>query len=177
MPVPVPQRDPVRPRVRERGEQFVRAPVRQRPVRAGADPDLPVVLVGRGSTDPDACADVVKFARLLGDGRGLGLVETAFVAMSEPSIEQALDRCRRLGARRVAVVPLFLFPGVLVDRIADRAASWAAAHGAPATADAEMARAQTAGLIRRRSAGRRRRVVARRSRGDEIDDGNRESPE
>ena len=87
-----------------------------------------VVLVGRGSTDPDACADVVKFARLLGDGRGLGLVEAAFVAMSEPSIEQALDRCRRLGARRVAVVPLFLFAGVLVDRIAERAAAWAAAH-------------------------------------------------
>ena len=88
-----------------------------------------VVLVGRGSTDPDACAELVKFARLLGDGRGLGLVEAAFVAMTGPSIEQALDRCRRLGARRVAVVPLFLFPGVLVDRIADRATAWAAAAG------------------------------------------------
>lgn len=90
--------------------------------------DHAVVLVGRGSTDPDACADVVKFARLLGEGRGLGLVEAAFVAMSGPSIEQALDRCRRLGARRVAVVPLFLFPGVLVDRIAGRAGTWVAAQ-------------------------------------------------
>jgi cobalt/nickel transport system ATP-binding protein len=88
-----------------------------------------VVLVGRGSTDPDACAEFVKFARLLGDGRGLGLVEAAFVAMSRPSIEDALERCRRLGAHRVAVVPLFLFSGVLVDRIADRAAAWAADGG------------------------------------------------
>ena len=86
-----------------------------------------VVLVGRGSTDPDACAELVKFARLLGDGRGLGLVEAAFVAMTGPSIEEALERCRRLGARRVAVVPLFLFSGVLVDRIAARAAAWVAA--------------------------------------------------
>jgi cobalt/nickel transport system ATP-binding protein len=93
-----------------------------------ADANRAVVLVGRGSTDPDACADLVKFARLLGDGRGLGLVEAAFVGMSHPSVEEALDRCRRLGARRVAVVPLFLFSGVLVDRIADRAASWAAAN-------------------------------------------------
>jgi energy-coupling factor transporter ATP-binding protein EcfA2/sirohydrochlorin ferrochelatase len=90
------------------------------------DPGHAVVLVGRGSTDPDACAEFVKLARLLGDGRGLGLVEAAFVAMTGPSIEEALERCRRLGARRVAVVPLFLFSGVLVDRIAERAAGWAA---------------------------------------------------
>ncbi|MEA2705114.1 MAG: sirohydrochlorin cobaltochelatase, partial [Actinomycetota bacterium] len=43
-----------------------------------------VVLVSRGSTDPDACADFVKFARLLEDGRGLGRVEAAFVAMTRP---------------------------------------------------------------------------------------------
>ena len=87
-----------------------------------------VVLVGRGSTDPDACADFVKLARLLGDGRGLGPVEPAFVAMSSPSLEDALDRAHRLGADRLAVVPLFLFSGVLVDRIATRAAAWAAGH-------------------------------------------------
>jgi energy-coupling factor transporter ATP-binding protein EcfA2/sirohydrochlorin ferrochelatase len=92
------------------------------------DEDTAVVLVGRGSTDPDACAEFVKLARLLGDGRGLGLVEAAFVAMSRPSVEQALERCRRLGARRIAVVPLFLFSGVLVDRIAERACVWAADH-------------------------------------------------
>ncbi len=100
------------------------------------DADTAVVLVGRGSTDPDACAEFVKLARLLGDGRGLGLVEAAFVAMTGPSVEQALERCRRLGARRMAVVPLFLFSGVLVDRIADRATVWAAAAGHAATDDA-----------------------------------------
>jgi len=94
----------------------------------GDDAGTAVVLVGRGSTDPDACAEMVKFARLLGDGRGLGLVEAAFVAMARPSVSEALDRCRRLGAGRVAVVPLFLFPGVLVDRIADQAAAFAAEH-------------------------------------------------
>jgi cobalt/nickel transport system ATP-binding protein len=89
-----------------------------------------VVLVGRGSTDPDACAEMVKFARLLGDGRGLGLVEAAFVGMTRPSVSEALDRGLRLGARRVAVVPLFLFPGVLVDRIGEQAAAFAAEHRA-----------------------------------------------
>src|SRR4029077_9563415 len=62
------------------------------------DDSTAVVIVGRGSTDPDACAAHVKLLRLLADGRGLGLVEPSFVGMSEPSIEAALERCRRLGA-------------------------------------------------------------------------------
>ena len=84
-----------------------------------------VVVVGRGSTDPDACADLVKLARLLEDGRDLGPVHAAFSAMSQPDVEAALERCRRLGATRVAVVPLLLFAGVLVDRVGDRARRWA----------------------------------------------------
>jgi cobalt/nickel transport system ATP-binding protein len=89
-----------------------------------------VLLVGRGATDPDACADLVKLARLLADGRGLGLVEPAFVAMAAPSIEDGLERCRRLGADRIVVLPLFLFTGVLVERIGQRTAAWAAEHPA-----------------------------------------------
>ncbi|HKE75235.1 MAG TPA: CbiX/SirB N-terminal domain-containing protein [Acidimicrobiales bacterium] len=103
---------------------------RARAALATLDGPATVVLVGRGSTDPDACAEFVKLARLLGDGRGLGegRVEPAFVAMTTPGIEDALDRARRLGARRIAVVPVLLFSGVLVDRIAERAAAWAAGH-------------------------------------------------
>ena len=85
------------------------------------------MLVGRGSSDPDASADLYKVARLLADGRGLGMVEPAFVvrrpARASPT---ALERCRRLGARRIAVVPFFLFTGVLVPRIYRQAAEWAA---------------------------------------------------
>ncbi|HSS08417.1 MAG TPA: CbiX/SirB N-terminal domain-containing protein, partial [Acidimicrobiales bacterium] len=40
-----------------------------------------------------------------------------------------LERCRRLGAARVAVVPYFLFTGILVDRIRSQADAWAAEHG------------------------------------------------
>ena len=88
-----------------------------------------VIIVSRGSTDPDANADLYKVARLLWDGRGLELVEPAFVSLAPPSVPEALDRCRRLGAARVAVVPYFLFTGVLVDRIGAQAAAWAADHG------------------------------------------------
>jgi cobalt/nickel transport system ATP-binding protein len=87
-----------------------------------------VVLVGSGSSDPDATSDLYKVARLLADGRGLGLVEPAFAGVAEPTVEQALERCRLLGARQIAVVPFFLFTGVLVPRIYARAAEWASAH-------------------------------------------------
>jgi cobalt transport protein ATP-binding subunit len=96
---------------------------------AGWDPAATaVVVVGRGSTDPDAVADTVKFSRLLQDGRGLGEVHTAFAAMAEPGVNGALDRAARLGATSIAVVPLLLFDGVLVRRIAAEAEAWVASH-------------------------------------------------
>ncbi len=96
----------------------------------GADDpgELGVVLVGRGSSDPDANADLYKVGRLLQDSRGLGLVEPAFISLSPPSVPEALERCRRLGATTIAVVPYFLFTGILVDRIHDQADAWAADH-------------------------------------------------
>jgi cobalt/nickel transport system ATP-binding protein len=88
-----------------------------------------VVVVSRGSTDPDANADLYKVGRLLWDGRGFDLVEPAFVSLAPPSVSEALERCRRLGAARIAVVPYFLFTGVLVDRIRSQTSGWAADHG------------------------------------------------
>ncbi len=90
--------------------------------------DTAVVLVGRGSSDPDANADLYKVARLLWDSRGLALVEPAFVSLAQPSVPAALERCRLLGACRIVVVPYFLFTGILVDRIAAQVGDWAAAH-------------------------------------------------
>jgi sirohydrochlorin cobaltochelatase len=87
-----------------------------------------VLLVGRGSTDPDANAELHKVARLLWEGRGLGSVEPAFVSLAPPGVPAGLERCRRLGFRRVVVLPYFLFPGVLPDRVAAEARAYAADH-------------------------------------------------
>ena len=94
----------------------------------GDSAEWAVVVVSRGSSDPDANADLYKVARLLWDGSGLATVEPAFVSLAPPSVPAALDRCAALGARRIAVVPYFLFTGVLVDRIADHATVWTAAR-------------------------------------------------
>jgi len=98
-------------------------------IAAVADGTSPAVLVvGRGSTDPDANADVAKTARLLWEGRDYPLAETAFVSLARPGVTEGLERCRLLGAREIVVARYFLFPGVLPDRVAEQAAAYAAAH-------------------------------------------------
>jgi len=92
---------------------------------AGAGPDTAVLVVGRGSTDPDANADVVKTARLLWECRNYTFAETAFVSLARPDVAEGLERCRLLGARRIVVARYFLFPGVLPDRVADQATAYA----------------------------------------------------
>jgi sirohydrochlorin ferrochelatase len=45
------------------------------------------------------------------------LVETAWVSLTRPSVATAIDRCVRLGATRIALMPYFLNTGVLLKRI------------------------------------------------------------
>jgi sirohydrochlorin cobaltochelatase len=96
---------------------------------AAVSGDSPAVLIaGRGSTDPDANAEVVKTTRLLWEGRDYPLAETAFVSLARPDVLGGLERCRLLGARQIVVARYFLFPGVLPDRVAEQAGQYAAAH-------------------------------------------------
>ena len=94
----------------------------------GAVGPYAVLVVGRGTTDPDANADVCKDARLLWEGRDYEFTETAFVSLARPSVAEGLERCRRLGARTIVVARYFLFAGVLPDRVATQAAAFADAH-------------------------------------------------
>jgi len=97
-------------------------------IAAAGSPGPAVLVVGRGSTDPDANADVVKTTRLLWEGRDYPLAETAFVSLARPGVTEGLERCRLLGARRIVVARYFLFPGVLPDRVAQQASEYATAH-------------------------------------------------
>jgi sirohydrochlorin cobaltochelatase len=75
-------------------------------------------LVTSGSAQREANADVFKAARLLADrAAGYGSVEVAFLRLSRPYLQDAAQRCARLGARRVVVVPLLLNTGLLARRI------------------------------------------------------------
>ncbi len=86
----------------------------------GEPGETAVLLVGRGSSDPDANGDLCKIARLLWEGRGFGWVETCFVGITRPNFEEGIHRCVALGARRILVLPYLLFTGVMVRRIGAR---------------------------------------------------------
>ncbi len=79
--------------------------------------DSVLVVVGRGTNDPDANSNISKITRMLWEGMGFGWGETAYSGVAHPRVDAALDRAARLGFRRIVVFPYFLFTGVLVKRI------------------------------------------------------------
>ncbi len=84
-----------------------------------------ILVVGRGTSDPDANSEVAQLARLFWEGRPWGWVEVAYSGETGPSVAEGVRRCVRLGARRVIVAPVLLFQGVLSRRIAHQATATA----------------------------------------------------
>jgi sirohydrochlorin cobaltochelatase len=76
-----------------------------------------LVVVGRGSSDPDANSNVAKVTRMLVEGFGFGWGETLYSGVTFPLVEPGLRAVVKLGYRRIVVFPYFLFSGVLVSRI------------------------------------------------------------
>ncbi len=78
-----------------------------------------LLLVGRGSTDPEANAEMAQFARLRWERAPTGWCEFCYTALAEPSLERGLEIAARLPFRRVVVQPHLLFAGRLLDRVRD----------------------------------------------------------
>ncbi len=87
-----------------------------------------LLVVGRGSSDPDANADVCKLARMLAEGMGYGWNAACYIGVTTPLLPEALERCRRLGFARVLVFPFFLFTGVLEKRIRQQTLEFGKQH-------------------------------------------------
>jgi sirohydrochlorin cobaltochelatase len=89
----------------------------QRAAEAGATAGSALVMVGRGSSDPDANAEFYKVARLVGEGRGFGWILPAFIGVTTPLLPDVLESAARSRPERVVVVPYFLFDGRLGDKL------------------------------------------------------------
>jgi sirohydrochlorin cobaltochelatase len=79
--------------------------------------DTAVLMVGRGSSDPDANSDLFKISRLLWEKHKIPWVETAFIGVTSPLMADGLERCIKLGAKHIVLMPYFLFTGVLIKRM------------------------------------------------------------
>lgn len=108
-----------------RAEQTLRAADSSQTIAAA---DTALIVMGRGSRDPDSNSDVHKIARLLWEGREYGWVEAAFYSLTQPSIPTTVERCIRLGAKRVVILPYLLFTGVIARRTTEKAHAVQADH-------------------------------------------------
>ena len=76
-----------------------------------------ILLAARGTSDPEANADMFKVARLLWERNRFPWVEPCFVSLAHPFVPEGIQRCVALGARTVLVLPYFINTGKLVHRI------------------------------------------------------------
>ena len=79
--------------------------------------DACLLVVGRGTSDPDANSDIAKLTRLLWEGLGFGFATTAFIGVTQPLLKDFLPVVNLLPYKRVVVLPVFLFTGVLLKKI------------------------------------------------------------
>ena len=87
-----------------------------------------LVVVGRGTSDPDANSEVCKLARMLHEGLCFGHSYVCYAGTAEPGIREGLRSAARLGCARIVVFPYFLFDGLLVKRIYAAADELAGRH-------------------------------------------------
>ena len=81
--------------------------------------DTLLMVVGRGTNDPDANSNVNKVARMLWEGMDFGWAEVSYSGVAFPLVDAGLAHAVKLGYKRIIVFPYFLFTGILVQRIYD----------------------------------------------------------
>ena len=76
-----------------------------------------VILLGRGSSDAGANGELARMARWLFEDNEHELVDLAFTGVTWPRLETVVQRQVRLGMAQICIVPVYLFSGVLIERI------------------------------------------------------------
>ncbi len=79
-----------------------------------------VILLGRGSSDAGANGELAKMARWIFEDNDHELVDLAFTGVTWPRLETVVRRQVKLGMMQIAIVPVYLFTGVLIERIQEQ---------------------------------------------------------
>jgi len=79
--------------------------------------DTMLVVVGRGTSDTYANAEVSKLTRIVSEDLGFGWSETVYSGVTFPSVGHGLEMIIKLGYKKIVVAPYFLFSGRLIDRV------------------------------------------------------------
>ncbi|MEB3752075.1 sirohydrochlorin chelatase [Geobacillus sp. FSL W8-0032] len=81
------------------------------------DGESMILLIGRGSSDPDTKRDITAIARRLQEKTHVPHVSVCFLAAIGPTLDEGLEQANASPCRRVFVVPYLLFTGVLMKTI------------------------------------------------------------
>ncbi len=76
-----------------------------------------VILLGRGSSDIGANGELARMARWIFEANEHELVDLAFTGVTWPRLETVVQRQVRLGMMQICIIPVYLFTGVLIERI------------------------------------------------------------
>lgn len=79
--------------------------------------DTCLLVVGRGTSDPDANSDVAKLTRMVWEGMGFGFATTTYIGVTQPLLNDTLPIINQLPYKRIIVLPVFLFTGILLKKI------------------------------------------------------------
>ncbi|MDR3555732.1 MAG: CbiX/SirB N-terminal domain-containing protein [Syntrophobacteraceae bacterium] len=77
-----------------------------------AGPVEAVIILGHGSRVPEAGKDMEKVAARLREKYGYPLVQVCNMSKLGPHLPEIFEKCVKLGATRVLVVPYFLHSGI-----------------------------------------------------------------
>jgi sirohydrochlorin ferrochelatase len=73
-----------------------------------------ILLMAHGSRIAEANNAARQIAEMLQEITGFEIVEVAFRELHEPDIQQGIDTCVARGAKRILMIPYFLFMGAHV---------------------------------------------------------------
>jgi precorrin-8X/cobalt-precorrin-8 methylmutase len=90
--------------------------------------EMILLVVGRGTSDPDANEAVLQWTRQLGESLGFGRAITGYAAIASPNISEAFDIALGLPFKTIILFPYFLFTGHLVKKVYDAARQWSEIH-------------------------------------------------
>jgi len=76
-----------------------------------------LIVLARGSSDQDANGEMAKMTRWLHEASEHELVDLAFTGVTYPRLETAVQRQVLLGMKQIAILPYYLFDGILMERI------------------------------------------------------------
>lgn len=81
-----------------------------------------IILLGRGSSDAGANGELAKMARWIYEAHAHELVDLAFTGITWPRLETVVQRQVKLGMMQIVILPVYLFTGVLIERIREQVA-------------------------------------------------------